>query len=66
MSKVIILIRKPNQWVKYGEAKSIEEADHIWTKQIKGKGVTAWTEYADPENARIMLSNPSYENQSKW
>lgn len=65
-TKVVILIRRPNQWVEYARKDSIEEAEKYWSDRIAGKGITPWTSFATPEEAEKMLKDPSYENQSKF
>jgi asparagine synthetase B (glutamine-hydrolysing) len=44
-----------NKWVKYGQYSSFEVAEKVWAAKIKGKGITAWTEFATPLEAEKML-----------
>lgn len=62
--KIIILIRKFNEWSRFAEASSMKEAQEIWRSRIKGRGVTAWTEFAFEEEAKKMLENASYKNKT--
>ena len=63
--KIIILIRRPNKWIEFGVASSLEEAEQIWKRRISKRGVTAWTEFATRKEANKMLKDSEYKNQSK-
>lgn len=50
----------PPHWRRWGVANSIEAANKIWEKEIKGRGITAWTEFVSPEDAEKMIDDPAY------
>lgn len=55
--KTVILIRTLCQsWQKFAVVDSIEEAEKIWQNNIKGKGITAWTEFVSEKKAKEMLN----------
>lgn len=60
MKEIVILIRRAGQWVRFGSASSLEEADRVWKSRISGRGITAWTEFTTPEDADKMIQDPSY------
>lgn len=66
MKKIIILVRTINKWNKFGEAETLSEAEEIWEQQIRGRGITAWTEFAVPFEASRMLEDYTHKNQSKF
>jgi hypothetical protein len=67
MKKIAILIRPSwdiSRWHKVVSVNNLYEAEMYWRKHIKGRGVTAWTVYASQEEAKKMLADPDYENQT--
>lgn len=64
--EIVILTRTLNQkWNIFALVDSLETAEHIWRTRIKGRGITAWVEFATKKEADKMLKNSNHENKSK-
>lgn len=69
--RVVLMVKRPQSrgvyaWEVFAwcRAATLDDAyraaDVVWRREVKGRGVTAWSYIAQPGEAKQMLEDPSY------
>lgn len=54
-----------SEWRLWGRYRSEGEAERAWRREIKGRGVTAWSWWGPRVQAEQMLADPAWEPARK-
>jgi hypothetical protein len=63
---IVLLVRRPEGWEKFGTYYSNEEAETDYRKRIEGRGITAWVWWGPRLVAEQMLRDPSFDPDSRY
>ena len=66
--RIVVLIRPASNihnWQAVAAFNCLVETEDYWRKRIGGRGITAWSEYATPQEAENMLADPHYDNKTE-